>query len=232
MSPIRFAFFDLDDTLVDTAAALRAWAVDFVREYRLDDDAADDVVERRTRASANWHEFIEHVRDLYSIATDPDELYTRMLVDYPAKFTLDPLVAEGLKRLRENGWRLGIVTNGLTAVQHAKIDRVDLRSYVDFVIASEAAGYDKPDVRIFELAAAELGVTLGPDGWMVGDMYDKDIRGGHAAGLRTVWIPGATAVPPPAEGPRPDHVVGSITEAIALVAGSTPGSGPDRGPAQ
>jgi HAD superfamily hydrolase (TIGR01549 family) len=231
MSRIRFALFDLDDTLVDTAGALRAWAVDFVREHRLGEDAVDDVVERRFHVSANWPEFTEQVRDWYGITTAPDELYTRMLVEYPAKFTLEPLVAEGLKRLRENGWRLGIVTNGLTAVQHAKIDSVDLRAYVDLVITSEAAEYEKPDVRIFELAAAGLGVTLGPDGWMVGDMYDKDVRGGHAAGLRTVWIPGpAGAGALPAAGPRPDHVAGSILEAIALVTASAPEPGQDAAP--
>ena len=221
MSRIRFALFDLDDTLVNTAAAVRAWAVDFVREHRLGDDTVDDVVERRFHAAANWPDFTEQVRDWYGITVDPERLYAQMLVDYPAKFALDPLVAEGLKQLREDGWRLGIVTNGLTEVQHAKIDQVSLRTYVDLVITSEAAGYDKPDVRIFELAASGLGVTLGPDGWMVGDMYEKDIRGGHAAGLRTVWIPGAAAdAPPPADGPRPDHVAGSILEAIGLVAGS------------
>ena len=231
MSRIRFALFDLDDTLVDTAAALRAWAVDFVHEHRLGDDAVDDVVERRFHACANWPEFTEQVRDWYGITTSPDELYTRMLAEYPAKFTLDPLVAEGLERLRANGWRLGIVTNGITEIQHAKIDRVDLRAFVDFVITSEAAGYDKPDVRIFELAASGLGVPLGPDGWMVGDMYDKDVRGGHAAGLRTVWIPGPDAAPaPPADGPRPNHVAGSIVEAIGLVTASEPGAagGPAR----
>jgi HAD superfamily hydrolase (TIGR01549 family) len=219
MSRIRFALFDLDDTLVDTAAALYAWAVDFARENGLGDGDVPGVVERRSFASANWPEFTTRVREWYGITTEPDELYARMLVDYPAKFTLDPQVADGLKRLREAGWRLGIVTNGLTAVQHAKIDRVGLRAHVDMVLTSEAAGYDKPDVRIFEQAAAELGVAPGPDGWMVGDRYDKDVLGGHAAGLRTVWIPNGAELPADA-GPRPDHVAGSILEAIGLVAAS------------
>lgn len=220
MSPHPFAFFDLDDTLVDTAGALRAWAVDFAHEHGLGDEAVDGIVERRFHASADWRTFTTQVHAWYGIATDPDEIYARMLVDYPAKFALDPRVPEGLKRLREDGYRLGIVTNGITAVQHAKIDRVGLRDHVDMVITSEAAGFDKPDVRIFERAAAELGVALGPGGWMVGDMYDKDILGGHAAGLRTVWIPHRAVLP--AAGPRPDHVVGSILDALALIAGTAP----------
>lgn len=219
MSSRRFAFFDLDDTLVDTRTALRSWAAAFVREYGLGDESAvAELVERRTRAAANWTAFTESLHEWYGITTDPRELYERMLVEYTAGFTLDPLTAEGLKRLREDGWLLGIVTNGVARMQYAKIDRVGLRAYVDVVTASGAIGYDKPDVRIFEAAASEIDVTLGRHGWMVGDMYDKDVLGGSAADLRTVWLPHGALLPE--RGPRPDHIVDSVAEAIALVAAS------------
>lgn len=73
-------------------------------------------------------------------------------------------------------------------------------------------------MRIFEAAAAALGVTLSRAGWMVGDLYDKDILGGVAAGLRTIWLPHGAVLPERA--PRPDHVADSVAEAIALVAAS------------
>jgi len=219
MSPKSFAFFDLDDTLVDTQAALRSWATDFVLEHDLGDESViAEVVARRTEASSNWTEFTGRLREWYGITADPRELYEKMLVEYSAKFTPDPPVAEGLARLREDGWLLGIVTNGVARLQEAKIDRAGLREYVDVVVASGAVGYDKPDVRIFEAAASALGVTLSRAGWMVGDMYDKDILGGVAAGLRTIWLPHGRVLPERA--PRPDHLAGSVTEAIGLVAAS------------
>jgi len=61
-------------------------------------------------------------------------------------------------------------------------------------------------------------VGLSRAGWMVGDMYDKDILGGVAAGLRTVWLPHGRVLPERA--PRPDHVAESVLEAIGLVAAS------------
>lgn len=216
-----FAFFDLDDTLVDTASALRSWAADFMREHRLGDGsdaAAAELAARREHAVSSWVEFAESLHGWYGITTDPRELYERIIVDYPARFTLDPAVAEGLTRLRADGWQLGIVTNGAARMQHAKIERVGLHAYVDMVLASESAGFDKPDVRIFEIAAGKLGVELGPGGWMVGDMFDKDITGGIAAGLRTIWLP--HGVPQPADGPRPEHTAESVLEAIALIAAS------------
>ena len=216
---MSFAFFDLDDTLVDTDSALRAWSLDFVRENGLGEDAAAaDVVRRRVHTVTTWREFAEQARAWYGIATEPQQLLAKIAVDYPAKFTLDPAVTAGLGRLRADGWRLGIITNGTTVVQQAKVDRVGLRAHVDVVIDSEAAGHHKPDVRIFELAAGRLGVGLGPAGWMVGDMLDKDVEGGLAAGLHTVWLPHGR--PLPADGPQPEHVVGTIADALALIAAS------------
>lgn len=214
---MSFAFFDLDDTLVDTAAALRAWSADFVHDYGLGgDEAAAELVRHRVRDAATWREFVAQLPEWYGLEIDGQEVYERIVVDYPAKFTLDPAVAAGLARLRETGWQLGIVTNGSTRVQQEKIDRVGLRSYVDMVLDSESAGHAKPDVRIFELAAQKLGVELGPEGWMVGDMLDKDIEGGLAAGLRTVWLPHGR--PLPADGPQPRHVAASIADALELIA--------------
>lgn len=124
MSPQSFAFFDLDDTLVDTRAALRSWAADFVREHELGDETVvAEVVVRRTESSASWIEFTGRLREWYGITADPREMYERMLTEYTSKFTLDPSTAAGLKRLREDGWLLGIVTNGVARMQDAKIDQ-------------------------------------------------------------------------------------------------------------
>ena len=214
---MSFAFFDLDDTLVDTASALRSWCAEFVQDYGLGTEAAvAELVRRRVREVGTWREFIARLPDWYGIEVDEHELYERIVLDYPAKFTLDPAVADGLVRLRRDGWPLGIVTNGATRVQQAKIERVGLRGYVDMVLDSEAAGYAKPDVRIFEIAAQKLGVELGPDGWMVGDMLDKDVAGGLAAGLQTIWLPHGR--PLPAAGPKPAHVSAGMVAALALLA--------------
>jgi HAD superfamily hydrolase (TIGR01549 family) len=225
--PLRFAFFDLDDTLVDTEAALHAWSLDFVAEYGLGDEgsgndagaqAAAQAVHRRAHSVATWREFTERARDWYGIATPPQELFEQLTTAYAQKFTVADEVTAGLTRLREAGWLLGIVTNGSTVVQHRKIDHVGLRGYVDVVVDSEAAGSRKPDRRIFELAAGKLGVEPGPDGWMVGDMLDKDIEGGIAAGLHTIWLPHGRELG--ADDPRPEHVAATIGEAIAIIEAS------------
>jgi HAD superfamily hydrolase (TIGR01549 family) len=225
---MRFAFFDLDDTLVDTGTALHAWSLDFVAEYGLgarlggergEDEAAALVVDRRVHGVATWREFAANAREWYGLTTPPETLFEQIAAAYPLKFTVADSVTAGLAGLREAGWLLGIITNGTTLVQHGKIDHLGLREYVDVVIDSEAAGYRKPDRRIFELAAGKLGVELGPAGWMVGDMLDKDVEGGAAAGLHTIWLPHGRELG--ADDPRPEYVAGTIGEAIAIIESST-----------
>lgn len=218
---MNFAFFDLDDTLVDTQAALHAWALDFVAEYGLGGEAEDDrhaaarVVTRRVYDVDTWLEFAERAPEWFGITGPVERIYAELGETYVDKFTISETVTAGLTRLREAGWQLGIITNGTTLMQHGKIDRVGLRAYVDVVIDSESAGFGKPDRRIFELAAGKLGVELGPDGWMVGDMPDKDVEGGIAAGLRTIWLPHGRELGP--DDARPEFTVASIDEAIAII---------------
>jgi FMN phosphatase YigB (HAD superfamily) len=218
----KFALFDLDDTLVATGEAFRAFCRVFVLEHGLagDVEARTREVLDRVTISRTWMDFTGHAEEWFGITTPPAELFDWIVATYPASFVLDARVAKGLVVLRENGWRLGIVTNGTTAVQQAKIDGVGLRGYVDFIIDSEAAGSWKPDRRIFELAAEGLGVELGPHGWMVGDNHANDVGGGHEAGLRTIWLPYGAEQPVGAA--QPDRTCADVVEAIEIIAADGP----------
>jgi len=225
----RFALFDLDGTLVDSIAPLRAWARSLCDRYGLPEGGADWIIGNRD-AHPTWQGFAGAAARHLGHA-DSAELWTNdLLANYPREFVLDPLAAERLEALRAEGWKLGIVTNGGTTMQAAKIDQVRLHTYVDVICVSEAEGVRKPERAIFESAARKLGVELGPHGWMVGDTLGADIAGGIAAGLRTVWLPGEDAADRTAGGsatsridaePRPDHVRGSIVDALDLILASS-----------
>lgn len=216
----KYALFDLDDTLVSTAAAFREACREMMvvhglaaGEEEVDDAALTELCRRIEPVS--WRVFTEHAEQWYGITTPPEELFAWVVANYPAKFRLDPLVGKGLAALREQGWKLGVVTNGSTVVQQAKIENVGLRGYVDFIIDSETAGVRKPERRIFEIAAAGLGVDLGRHGWMVGDNHAFDIVGGHGVGLRTIWLPHGAEQP--ADAIRPDHSCVTVLEAIEII---------------
>ncbi|GAA2409824.1 hypothetical protein GCM10010404_79780 [Nonomuraea africana] len=111
-------------------------------------------------------------------------------------------VLDGLSRLRSAGWRVGIVTNGTADNQLGKIQCTGLADVVDCWALSDAEGIRKPDVGLFEIAAKWCGMRLSGGGWMVGDNLVKDVTGGRAAGLKTVWI-NRDAQLFPVNAPRP-----------------------------
>jgi HAD superfamily hydrolase (TIGR01549 family) len=211
----RFAFFDLDNTLVDQTAALMAWARDFVADRGLD-PAAVDWFEVKNHTAPTWRAYAGQIKKQFGLSDSVDGLIHEVTETYPSYFVLEDSVAEGLRLLRAKEWKLAVITNGTTAVQMAKVNRVDLWSLVDGVFVSESVGVRKPDPHIFEIAADKLDVELGCDGWMVGDNLDVDIAGGTAAGLRTIWLPHGH--PQPEEGPWADRVCETVDEAIDLLA--------------
>jgi putative hydrolase of the HAD superfamily len=92
-----------------------------------------------------------------------------------------------IERLRSVGLRLGIVTNGYTAMQSRKIHHHRLATVVDFVLISEEVGVHKPEKAIFDLALGEAESTAQRS-LFVGDTPTSDIDGACNAGLHAVLV--------------------------------------------
>lgn len=100
---------------------------------------------------------------------------------YPGvRDVLDALVAEPTVSL-------ALVTNGLSEVQRARIDRLGLGRYFDVIAISSELGTAKPAAAIFEIALAGLGAPARSSALMVGDSLTSDIQGGRNAGIATCW---------------------------------------------
>jgi HAD superfamily hydrolase (TIGR01549 family) len=82
---------------------------------------------------------------------------------------------------------LALVTNGLSDVQRARIERLGLGRYFDAIAISSELGSAKPAPAIFEFALAGLGAPARATALMVGDSLTSDIRGGRNAGIATCW---------------------------------------------
>lgn len=84
--------------------------------------------------------------------------------------------------------KCGIITNGFTSLQEARLQRTGFKKYFDVLVISEQVGVTKPHRDIFDYALLQMG---GPDRekiLMVGDTYETDILGGINAGFDTCWI--------------------------------------------
>ncbi len=171
-------------------------------------------------------------RDNTLIANDGD-------LGDPARVQLLDGVPEGLRRLREAGYRLVVVTNqgGVARGRYAEedVDRVhrEIAGLVD-----QAAGrrglidrfyycpyhpdatlpeyrrehpWRKPQPGMLLQAARDLGLDL-PASWMIGDQ-PRDVSAGRAAGCRTVLIGGTT----PSTDAVPTAIAADFAEAVETV---------------
>jgi putative hydrolase of the HAD superfamily len=99
---------------------------------------------------------------------------------------LFPDVEPTLTRLREAGYKLGLITN-VTNDPTKDIERILLREHFDLVIASCLVGFEKPSPRIFELAMEGLSIGAG-EAAHVGDQYLADVKGAEAAGIKAILL--------------------------------------------
>lgn len=74
-----------------------------------------------------------------------------------------------LVRLRENGYRIAVVTNGQIEDQETKAEAIGIRHLVDRILTSEEAGCCKPDYRIFHTTIEAMVVSPTSPVHMVGD---------------------------------------------------------------
>jgi putative hydrolase of the HAD superfamily len=235
MRQIDTVLFDLDDTLHDDTAAYRsaarAVARELAREHPFDALALAEAYEGA--ATAFWSSLSsEHLtlaigdqreqmwhEALLVIGIDDRVLARRAAEGYvearTGALTLSPGALDVLVTLRARGCRLGLVTNGFAATHHDKIDKLGLREKMDAFFIADEVGMVKPDPELFLHACRALESEPARTA-MVGDRYERDVRGAHAAGLFTVLID-VHGIPVPGDGPQPDAIVGSIDQVVGAL---------------
>jgi len=147
-----------------------------------------------------------------------------------ASFLIDG--AEAVVRRLFGRHRLAIITNGLSEVQHARIERSPIAGLFEAVVVSEEVGVQKPEAGIFQVAFDLLGISDRSQAIMVGDSLSSDVQGGANFGIATCWLnrrPGAassrSAPPAPsaivAPGTRPHWEISDLRELVPIVEDSS-----------
>ena len=97
-----------------------------------------------------------------------------------------PAVVPALAALRQRGLKLTVVSNANGKLD-VLFDRLALAGCVDWLLDSHVEGIEKPDPRFFEIALARSGARRETT-IHVGDLYQVDVVGARAAGLRGVLL--------------------------------------------
>ena len=201
---IKAVIFDIDNTLYnyDAAHASAFQAVsDYVcRNFVLSEAAflegyqssQDEQLIRAGATCAAIHNrllrcqiFLERLGRPIAYAPKMAGLYWSVFLDAMRPFPdLYPCFTE-LKRV---GYRVGIGTNMTADYQYAKLRRLELLDYIDFLVTSEEVNAEKPDAKLFLRCAEKAGCPPG-ECVFVGDSLRHDVEGAKNAGMWAVWIP-------------------------------------------
>ncbi len=206
---------DLDNTLIDRRGALAEWIADFCADRGLTESAARQVSEALGERA--HPETFAVLREALNLAETPGDLWSAYVTSLAARVSCHPEMLARLDRLRAAGWTVGVLTNGATDIQRAKLVATGILGRVDAVCISEEAGVRKPDPEVFRIAAARCGHGLSFETWMVGDNPATDIAGAAAAGLRSVWISGGQGWTDPHFAP--DYIAANAIAAADLLLG-------------
>ena len=95
-------------------------------------------------------------------------------------------VRPALTALRDRGLTLVVVSNA-NGTLRAHMERIGLGAYLDHVIDSCDEGVEKPDPRLFEIALVRANARAEST-IHVGDIYQVDVVGARAAGIRPVLL--------------------------------------------
>jgi putative hydrolase of the HAD superfamily len=199
---LKVVLFDLDDTLVDQEGASRTALLGWLPELGLDLGDPEELVtawggiseDAYARYQRREITFLEQrrvrVREFLGADTtddEADELFTGYLSRYEQAWTAFDDAVPALRRVRDAGLVVALLTNGDSVHQQLKLDRTGLAAHVDVVVASDDLPAGKPDPRAYGAACEILGVAPG-DVLMVGNDVEKDFQGPLDAGLDAVLL--------------------------------------------
>ncbi len=137
---------------------------------------------------AEWHRYFTLVVSGLGIDSDPDRAVHLLLErhDSPGAWVAFPEVAEVLARFHAQGTRIAVISDWSTGLSKV-LETSDLAPHIDFVFASAATGFAKPDVRVYQHALVVSG-SGAHNAVMVGDSYFADVLPARAAGMAAVLL--------------------------------------------
>jgi HAD superfamily hydrolase (TIGR01509 family) len=212
MQPIRAILFDFGHTLVDfkrTQEALhaayqqirdRVEAVAYMEVPELLDlvervaGGVDQLVtesyEQRRMEEVDQAEMFRQAFSGIGFDLPDDVIEHIVALDHSAysnSITVEPEVLHTLEHLRQNAYRMGLVSNISLRpdLMRADLERMGLAHYLDATVFSSEVGVRKPDLRIFREALDRLGVEPA-ETVFVGDRLYDDVSGAQAAAMRAV----------------------------------------------
>ncbi len=187
-------FIDFDGTIVDYRQNEIKALLALMEPFKLDNKKLDQFISAYQRINTQlWGEYrkqkitvdILRVRR-FELALEEaqiknitaESLSVKYLEHFIDNVEIDSSIYKKLEKLKNNNFKIYILTNGFESTQNKRIDRLKLNRVIDGYVTSERAGKAKPDPAMFQLAMREAN-SRPEETVMIGDSFEADILGAN-----------------------------------------------------
>ena len=194
--------FDVDDTLYEQIVpfenaykSLFDMDIDMEKFYLLSRYYSDVKFEASRNGEMTMDEY--HIYRIQEAAKDlgvnlTDEQALSMQKEYKKNqqnLKMSDITISILELAKKNNVKLGVITNGPSAHQWAKVNALGVEKWIprENIIVSGDLGINKPDARIFDAMQEKLQLDA-EFLYYIGDSFENDIVGANNAGWKSIWI--------------------------------------------
>ncbi|MDT0001331.1 HAD family hydrolase [Listeria cossartiae subsp. cayugensis] len=225
--------FDIDDTAYDqlkpfesafktvfgTANQLKIESL-YVKSRFYSDEVYHRVVRgEMPKAEMHVYRITQALADFdYQITKREAEAFQRAYEQNQRKIELSPGIKEILTWAKKNQITMGIITNGPKEHQQHKINDLQINDWIPVAntFISGKVGIEKPDKKIFDLVAKQIGID-GVETYYIGDSFENDVIGSKNAGWHSIWLNRRGHLEPEDAAYYPDYCVENEQELFALL---------------
>ncbi|MDK8502207.1 HAD family hydrolase [Aerococcus sp. UMB1112A] len=127
--------------------------------------------------------------DRIDISSEEGWAFQEAYQRYQKDLDLQDDMRQVLDLLKAADQAMGVITNGETAKQWAKVETMGLTDWIpeDYILVSEEVGVAKPEREIFDLVCQRMGIRPEESVYF-GDNFKHDMVAAKEAGFHTVWL--------------------------------------------
>lgn len=193
---IKAAVFDLDHTLYDRYKTLEIISKNIRLVFDINPKLTDKeiaelmILADKTQVHKGWDRLQEYLINetmLFNTKPEYDEYRKFVMGNFmhtaiPFDFTIPVLT-----QLRNEGYLLGLITNGSYELQSKKLELLNLTDKFDCLFLCGKEGFSKPDTAPFIITAKRLKVSPNECVY-IGDNPLNDVEASRKAGYTPIFV--------------------------------------------
>ncbi len=197
----KFLLWDIDDTLIDFKTSEKTALQKCFKEFGV--ILTDEDIAIYTQINHNYWELLAQGK------IEKNIMLKRRFEDFVQQLSLDKIDCEEMNKLYQialgdcavmiddaieicsyfkKSKKQYAVTNGTSVAQNKKLNKTGLVEFFDGVFISDQVGYEKPDIRFFQHAFAEIDDFKLEEAIIIGDSLSSDMLGANNVGVDCCWF--------------------------------------------